>query len=126
MRLFLLVIIFIVSCSTKKPSDQIIGTWYYSHAEKLGDDVKNDEQARADFDKSQAGQKLTFTKDSTWRNFTRIGNEEMTIRQGKYFINTAGTSLKISEDETVKVELSGNALKIYSPENAIFVWRKIP
>jgi hypothetical protein len=126
MRLFLFLVILFASCSVKTPTEQIVGTWYYSNAETLGDNTKDDVAARAAFDKSQAGQKLRFTKDSSWRNYVRLGSEEVTVREGKYSLDAGGKILTISKDETVVIELKDDTLKIHSPDNAVFVWRRLP
>lgn len=127
MRQFILIAFILFGCTTSKqtPREMILGSWKYVTAESLGDYSQNDKESIAEFDKSMEGKVMTFYKDSTYKATINTGGQESILQSGKYSIAPDGKSIKMGNEEPTKISLTDSILKIYSPNNGIFVFRKL-
>jgi hypothetical protein len=127
MRKLILLIFILVGCSTPKkgPHDMILGSWQYSTAESLGDGSTNDKQSIAEFDSTMNGKELIFYKDSTFKSTSKKNGQLPIVHTGKYSIASDGTAITMDSQESTKINLTDSILKVYSPNNGVFVWRKL-
>jgi hypothetical protein len=127
MRKLVLLIFILVGCSTPKqgPHEMILGSWQYLTAERLGDGSQNDKASIAEFDKTMNGKVLIFYKDSTYKSVSKNDGNPPILRTGKYSIATDGASITMDNQESTKLNLTDSIFKVYSPNNGIFVFRKL-
>jgi hypothetical protein len=127
MRQLILIAFTLFACSTHRqvPNEMILGSWLYVTAESLGDYSQNDKESIAEFDKSMEGKVMTFYKDSTYKATIKTGGKESILQTGKYSIASDGKSMTMGNKESTKISLTDSILKIYSPNNGIFVFRKL-
>ena len=127
MRKIILLIFILVGCSTPKqgPHDMILGSWQYVTAERLGDDSNNDKQSIAEFDSTMNGKELIFYKDSTYKSTSKNNGQLPLVHSGKYSIAPDGAAITMDNQGSTKINLTDSILKVYSPNNGVFVWRKL-
>ncbi|MDE3213107.1 MAG: hypothetical protein KGM98_07715 [Bacteroidota bacterium] len=68
---------------------------------------------------------MTFFKDGSYKATLKTGEQESIFQTGKYTIASDGKSMKMGNEELTKISLTDSILKIYSPNNGIFVFRKL-
>lgn len=127
MRQFILIAFALFGCLTPKQGtyEMILGSWVYIIAENLGGYSQNDKESIAEFDKTMEGKELIFYKDSTYKSIRKIDGQESVLQTGAYSIATNGKSMAMDNKESIKINLTDSILKIYSPNNGVFVWRKL-
>lgn len=124
MRIILLSLLFIVGCTTQKTTD-IVGTWQYQITENLVKNASKDKNANSNFDKNMEGNKLVFLNDSLINSSKIINGKDSVFQTGKYSIKKEGTAIVFDNGIELKISISDSILKIHSPNDAVFVWRRV-
>ena len=127
MRLYLLLVVILFGCAAKKktPAEMIIGSWKYANAERLGDHQKNDPQSMEEYNKSYEGKMLIFNKDNTYIQRQKTATIDTVLVTGRYKISEDGKSILLERAVTMKIDLTDTVFKVHTPDNGVFVWRKM-
>jgi hypothetical protein len=91
----------------------------------LGDYSQNDSASIADFNQTMKGNTLAFYDDSSYLATNRMAGHDSVKVKGHYYLALGDKYMIMDNKDSLRIVLTDSTFKFYSPNNAVFVWKKI-